>query len=109
VSPAELEVQLRACPQVKLSRVVGVPDPRVDEVVVACVTLKDGAEASEADIRSFLRGRVAGYKVPRRVLFFGDGEIPMTGSDAKVRDEALLTLVLDRLAAEPDPAGSGGA
>lgn len=109
VSPAELEVQLRACPQVKLSRVVGVPDPRVDEVVVACVTLKDGAEASEADIRSFLRGRVAGYKVPRRVLFFGDGEIPMTGSDAKVRDEALLTLVLDRLATEPDPAGSGGA
>jgi fatty-acyl-CoA synthase len=109
VSPAELEVQLRACPQVKLSRVVGVPDPRVDEVVVACVTLKDGAQASEAEIRSFLRGRVAGYKVPRRVLFFGDGEIPMTGSDAKVRDEALLAVVLDRLAAEPTAAQSGEA
>jgi len=97
VSPAEIEVQLRACPPVKLSRVVGVPDPRADEIVVACVTLKDGADASEADIRAFLRDRVASYKVPRRVLFFADGQIPMTGSDTKVRDEALLDLVRDRL------------
>ena len=46
VSPAELEVQLRACPPVKLSRIVGVPDPRLDQLVVACITLKDGATAS---------------------------------------------------------------
>jgi acyl-CoA synthetase (AMP-forming)/AMP-acid ligase II len=97
VSPAEIEVQLRACPPVKLSRVVGVPDPRVDQLVVACVTLKDGAEASEADIQDFLRARVATYKVPKRVLFFPDGQIPMTDSDTKVRDEALLDLVRDRL------------
>jgi fatty-acyl-CoA synthase len=98
VSPAEIEVALRACPPVKLSRVVGVPDPRVEEVVVACVVLKRGAEASEDDIRSFLRARVATYKVPRRVLFFADGEIPMTASDAKVRDDALVGLVQERLA-----------
>jgi acyl-CoA synthetase (AMP-forming)/AMP-acid ligase II len=97
VSPAEIEVALRACPPVKLSRVVGIPDPRVEEVVVACVVLKRGAEASEDDIRSFLRERVATYKVPRRVLFFDDGEIPMTGSDAKVRDDDLLGLVQERL------------
>lgn len=108
VSPAELEVQLRACPPVKLSRVVGVPDARVGQVVVACITLKDGAEAGEADIQSFLRERVSAYKVPKRVLFFDDGQIPMTGSDTKVRDEALLDLVLDRLAAGPVPPESGG-
>jgi len=99
VSPAELEVQLRACPPVKLSRIVGVPDPRLDQLVVACITLKDGAEATEADIRAFLRERVASYKVPKRVLFFADGEIPMTKSATKVQDEALLALVTDRLAA----------
>ena len=44
VSPAELEVQLRACPPVKLARVVGVPDPRLDEIVTLCITLKDGAD-----------------------------------------------------------------
>jgi fatty-acyl-CoA synthase len=101
VSPAELEVQLRACPPVKLSRVLGVPDPRLEQIVVACVTLKDGAEATEADVQAFLRGRVASYKVPKRVLFFDDGEIPMTGSDTKVRDVELLALVEARLA-RPD-------
>jgi acyl-CoA synthetase (AMP-forming)/AMP-acid ligase II len=97
VSPAELEVQLRACPPVKLSRIVGVPDERLDQVVVACIVLKEGSGATEDDIRSFLRERVAAYKVPKRVLFFEDGEIPMTGSATKVRDEALLAAVHARL------------
>jgi acyl-CoA synthetase (AMP-forming)/AMP-acid ligase II len=107
VSPAELEVQLRACPPVKLARIVGVPDPRLDQVVVACITLKDGAAATEDDIRAFLRDRVAAYKVPKRVLFFDDGEIPMTTSATKVRDEALVALVERRLAADPVPTTSG--
>jgi fatty-acyl-CoA synthase len=109
VSPAELEVQLRACPPVKLSRIIGVPDPRLDQIVVACITLKDGAEATEDDIRSFLKERVAAYKVPKRVLFFDDGEIPMTTSDTKVRDDALLALVRERLAqaGEPVPTTTG--
>jgi len=108
VSPAELEVQLRACPAVKLSRVLGVADPTVDQIVVACITLKDGATATETDIQAFLRERVASYKVPKRVLFFDDGEIPMTRSDTKVRDLDLVALVEDRLArAEPLQPTSG--
>jgi fatty-acyl-CoA synthase len=107
VSPAELEVQLRACPAVKLSRIVGVPDDRLDELVVACITLKEGADATAEDIQSFLRERVAAYKVPKRVLFFADGEIPMTGSDTKVRDDALVALVQDRLATTPVPTTTG--
>ena len=97
VSPAELEVQLRACEPVKLARVVGVPDPRLDQIVVLAVTLKEGAHATEDDIRGFLRERVAAYKVPKKVLFFDDGEIPMTESETKVRDPELLALVEARL------------
>jgi acyl-CoA synthetase (AMP-forming)/AMP-acid ligase II len=100
VSPAEIEVQLRACPDVKLARIVGVADPRVDQIVVACIVRTDGSEAGEADIQAFLRERVSGYKVPRHVLFFADGEIPMTGSEAKVRDDGLLALVAARLNGE---------
>ncbi len=107
VSPAELEVQLRACPPVKLARIVGMPDPRLDQIVVACITLKEGADASPGDIQDFLRDRVAPYKVPKRVLFFDDGAIPMTGSDTKVRDDALVALVAARLADEPVPTTSG--
>ncbi|MFN8019601.1 MAG: class I adenylate-forming enzyme family protein [Acidimicrobiales bacterium] len=97
VSPAEVEVALRACAEVKLSRIVGVPDPRLDEVVVACIVPADGASPTEGGIQDFLRGRIASYKVPKRVLFFADGEIPMTTSDTKVRDAELLALVQDRL------------
>lgn len=108
VSPAELEVALRACPPVKLARIVGMPDARLDEIVVACITLKDGVTATEADIQTFLRERVAAYKVPKRVLFFAEGEIPMTDSDTKVRDDVLVALVADRLAdAQPVPTTTG--
>ncbi|MCU1380770.1 MAG: AMP-dependent synthetase and ligase [Acidimicrobiales bacterium] len=101
VSPAELEVQLRACEPVKLARVVGVPDARLDQLVILCVVLKDGYEATGDEIRDFLRQRVAAYKVPKQVLFFADGEIPMTSSETKVRDEALLALVQARLTDQP--------
>jgi acyl-CoA synthetase (AMP-forming)/AMP-acid ligase II len=93
-------VQLRACEPVKLARVLGVPDERLDEVVVLCVELKEGATASEDDLKGFLRERVAAYKVPKRVLFFDDGEIPMTSSETKVKDAALLALVQERLRGE---------
>ncbi|MEY2418016.1 MAG: hypothetical protein QOG90_696 [Actinomycetota bacterium] len=95
VSPAELEVALRANDAVKLARIVGVPDDRLGERVVACIVLKD--EATEADIQNFLKERVASYKVPKQVLFFEDGEIPMTKSDTKVRDDELIALVMERL------------
>jgi acyl-CoA synthetase (AMP-forming)/AMP-acid ligase II len=97
VSPAELEVALRACQPVKLVRVLGLPHSRLGQVVVACVVLKDGANASAGDIQQFLRQRVASYKVPKQVLFFTDGEIPMTTSDTKVRDAELMRLVTARL------------
>jgi acyl-CoA synthetase (AMP-forming)/AMP-acid ligase II len=97
VSPAELEIQLQAFEPVKLARAIGVPDERRDEIVVLCVELKDGAMASEPDITAFLRERVASYKVPKRVLFFAEDEIPMNGSGTKVQNEALLALVQERL------------
>lgn len=98
VSPAEIEVQLRACSPVKLARVLGMPDPRLDQVVVAAIVLRDGASATADEIRTFLRERVAAYKVPKRILFFD--ELPMTGSDTKVRDDELRALIAERLASE---------
>lgn len=95
VSPAEIEVALRACEPVKVARIVGVPDERLGELVVACIELK--GEATEQDIVAFLKERVASYKVPKRVLFFEDGEIPMTASKTKVRDDELIALVMEKL------------
>jgi acyl-CoA synthetase (AMP-forming)/AMP-acid ligase II len=108
VSPAELEVALRAYPPIKLARVIGVPDARLGQAVALCAELKDGARADAEDVRLFLRERVAAYKVPKHVLLFDPGEIPMTGSDTKVRDAALVELVQARLEPpQPSPTRQG--
>ena len=97
VSPAEIEVQLHAYEPIKLARVIGVPDARRDEIAVLCVELKEGAIATEDDIKSFLRERIASYKVPTHVLFFAEDKIPMNGSGTKVQHERLLAVVQERL------------
>jgi acyl-CoA synthetase (AMP-forming)/AMP-acid ligase II len=103
VSPAEIEVALRACPEVRRARVVGLPDRRLGEVVTLCVELVAGADADGDMLRSFLSDRIAAYKVPRQVLFFAPGELPTTGSDAKIRDDELAAIATARLAASSTP------
>ncbi|MHB1446341.1 MAG: class I adenylate-forming enzyme family protein [Acidimicrobiales bacterium] len=100
VSPAELEVALRAFGPLKLARVIGLPDPRLGQRVVLAAVVKEGEATSAEEIKAFLRERVSAYKVPKSVVFFSDGEVPMTGSDTKVRDADLLKLVGDRLSRE---------
>jgi acyl-CoA synthetase (AMP-forming)/AMP-acid ligase II len=93
VSPAEIEVALRAYPPVRLARVLGMPDERLGQLAVLCVELRDGATESAADVQGFLRERIAAYKVPKRVEFFATGEIPLTASRTKVRDDELRALL----------------
>ncbi len=100
VSPAELEVALRAFGPLKLARVIGLPDPRLGQRVVLAAVVKEGESTSAEEVQAFLRDRVSAYKVPKSVVFFSDGEMPMTGSDTKVRDADLLKLVADRLSPE---------
>ncbi len=111
VSPAELEVALRACPTVRRSRVVGLPDDHLGEVVTLCVEPAEGAVVTAEELTTFLRERVARYKVPRHVLFFATGELPTTGSDTKVRDDELIAIATRRLATgsparSPEPVDS---
>ncbi len=100
VSPAELEIALRACPAVRRSRVVGVPDDRLGEVVTLCVETAEGAVTTAEELTVFLSARVARYKVPRHVLFFANGELPTTGSETKVRDDELIAIATRRLATD---------
>jgi long-chain acyl-CoA synthetase len=69
VYPREIEEVLYEHPAVLEAAVVGVPHDSLGEEVGAAITLKDGAEASEDELRSFAKERVAAYKYPRRVWF----------------------------------------
>ena len=68
VYPKELELIIDDLPGVMESAVIGVPDPDFGEAVVAIVVPVDGESLEEAVIISMLKERVAGYKVPKRVM-----------------------------------------
>lgn len=69
VSPREVEEALLAHPAVVDAAVVGVPDHRLDEEVVAVVVLRPGADITAEELMIHSRGQLAPYKVPRRVQF----------------------------------------
>lgn len=99
VSPLEIDGVLRDVPGVKIVQTVGVPDALLGELVVSCVVPHAGHVLAEADIRNFGRQKLASYKVPRRVLFFGEEELQTTGS-AKIKTAALRDLAAKRIKAE---------
>jgi fatty-acyl-CoA synthase len=78
VDPTEVESVLLDDPRVNHVAVVGVPDPRLAEVPVAFVIVEAGAALGEADVIAVCRGRIASFKIPRRVFFVE--AFPMTGS-----------------------------
>jgi acyl-CoA synthetase (AMP-forming)/AMP-acid ligase II len=96
VSPREVDEALTGFPGVKVAQTVGVPHETLGEVVVACVVPHHGSTVDPAELRGFLRQRLASYKVPRHVLFFADDEIALTGS-AKIRSADLRELAAKRL------------
>jgi acyl-CoA synthetase (AMP-forming)/AMP-acid ligase II len=69
VYPAEVENVLYRHPAVKEVAVIGIPDPYWVERVHALVVLKENAQATEEDIISFCRERIAHYKAPKGVEF----------------------------------------
>ncbi len=89
VSPAEVEDVLHRHPGIRQAAVVGVPDPRLVEVVAAFVIPNVGAPCDPAAIIAWSRENMAGFKVPRHV-FVVDGfeAIGMTAS-SKVQKKQL--------------------
>lgn len=69
VYPAEIENLLADCPMIAEAAVVGEPDARWGEVVVAVVVRKPGAELDAAQVLQLFDGHLARFKHPKRVLF----------------------------------------
>jgi long-chain acyl-CoA synthetase len=67
VYPREVEEILYEHPAVREAAVVGIPDDEYGEEIGAAVALKDGAEASPAELREYVKSQVAAYKYPRQV------------------------------------------
>ena len=99
VSPQEIERVLDRWPALHTARAVGVPHPTLGEIVIVCAVRAPGATPDEADVRAFMKEHLSAYKLPRRTLFFEEGELELTANE-KIRLEPLRQAALDRLAAE---------
>lgn len=72
IYPAEIEAELHKMPGVADCGVFGIPDEEFGEAVCAVVQPMPGATLTEAEVRAYLRGQMAGYKVPKRVDFHAE-------------------------------------
>jgi long-chain acyl-CoA synthetase len=100
VYPAEVERALADHPQVRGAVVCGVPDPDWGEVVAALVAIGEGypgasagAGTDEEELRAFLRERIAGYKIPKRIVFVAPEDLPLGPSGKPLRRAARARLL----------------
>jgi fatty-acyl-CoA synthase len=97
VYPREIEEFLYTHPAIQDVQVIGVPDARYGEELMACIILKPGAERlDEAAVAEFCRGKLAHYKIPRYVDVRESFPMTVSGKIRKVemREEAVARLGL---------------
>jgi fatty-acyl-CoA synthase len=97
IYPREIEEFLYTHPAIQDVQVIGVPDPKYGEELMACIILKPGAEPLDAGaVADFCRGRLAHYKIPRYVEVRESFPMTVSGKIRKVqmREEAVARLGL---------------
>ncbi|HEY0627966.1 MAG TPA: class I adenylate-forming enzyme family protein [Sphingomicrobium sp.] len=79
ISAAEVEAALYGCEGIAEAAVFAAPDERLGEVPVAVLHRREGSSISEDELRKFLEGRLAAFKVPARMIF-SDDPLPRLGT-----------------------------
>ncbi|HLH64735.1 MAG TPA: AMP-binding protein [Solirubrobacteraceae bacterium] len=101
VYPREVEEFLYGHPLVADVQVIGVPDERYGEELMAWIVPRAGATLDAAAVREFCEGRIAHYKIPRYVKLVDSFPMTVTGKvqKYKLRERAIAELGLERAAA----------
>ncbi|MBQ0055087.1 MAG: hypothetical protein KBS54_02935 [Synergistaceae bacterium] len=81
-------------------QVIGVPDEGLGEEIMACIILKEGAEATEEEIKKYVAAHMAKHKVPRYVSFMTEFPMNVAGKILKyqMRKDAVEKLGLEKAA-----------
>jgi len=98
VSPAEVDAAVIAHPEIIEAAAFPIPHPTLGEEVAVAVVRAPGGSVTEGDLTGFLLGKLAGFKVPRRIVFVAD--IPK--SDAGRVQRYTLSEALG-VGLDPDP------
>jgi fatty-acyl-CoA synthase len=94
IYPREIEEFLYSHPQIREVQVVGVPDAKYGEEIMAWIQTEDGAELSTDDIREFCTGKIAHFKIPRYVETIEEYPMTVTG---KIQKNKLREMAVERL------------
>ncbi|MCH7900190.1 MAG: AMP-binding protein [Acidobacteria bacterium] len=97
IYPREIEEFLYSHPAIADAQVIGVPDEKYGEELMAWVQLAPGGELTEDELRDFCRDKIAYFKVPRYIKFVSEFPMTVTGKVRKVemRDKSIAELGLD--------------
>lgn len=85
VYPREIEEFLYTHPDVIDAQVIGVPDVKFGEEIMAWVKLREGSELTVEDLTAFCKGKIAHFKVPRYIRFVPEFPMTVTGKVQKFR------------------------
>lgn len=100
VYPREIEEFLYQHPKVSDVQVIGVPDEKYGEEIMAWIKLKPGETATDQEFKDFCKGQIAHYKVPRYYKFTDDFPMTITGKIQKylMRRQSVEELGLEKAA-----------
>ncbi len=94
IYPKEIEEFIYTCPKVSDVQVIGVPDEKYGEEIMACVILKEGETMTEQEMKNFVAASMARHKVPRYVDFVD--KFPMNAAGKilkyKMREDAAAKI-----------------
>jgi fatty-acyl-CoA synthase len=100
IYPREIEEFLHQHPKVADVYVVGLPDERLGESVLAWVKLKNGHAATAEEFREFCRDKIAYFKIPRQIRFVDSFPMTANGKVQKylIRQQEIRERGLESLA-----------
>jgi fatty-acyl-CoA synthase len=78
IYPREIENLLYTHPKIADAQVLGIPDEKLGEAIVAWIRLKTGEAVSQDEICEYCRGKIAHFKIPQHIRFVES--FPMTAS-----------------------------
>lgn len=84
IYPREIEEFLHAHPAIDNVQVIGIPDEKYGEEVMAWIKLKPGESLTEEEIKAYCKGNIAYYKIPRFFRFTDEFPMTVTGKIRKI-------------------------
>ena len=98
IYPSEIESFLYGHPKITDVQVIGVPDEKYGEELMAWIKVRDGEALTAEEVKDFCRGKIAHYKIPRYVKFVDDFPMTVTGKIQKfiMREESIKELGLNK-------------